>query len=69
MASNSSLLRTLLTWLAVALLAIAALRLAFFLLGLAWSLGVFLLFTVVPLVLVGWLGVKVYRFFTRDPEY
>lgn len=69
MASNSLLLRRLLTWLAVALLAVAALRLAFFLLGVAWQLGVFLLFTVVPVLLVGWLAVKVFRFFTRDPEY
>ena len=64
-----STLGTLLSWFLVALLAIAALKMALWVFGAALGLGTWLLFTVGPVLLVGWLAVKLFRFFTRPAEY
>ena len=61
-----SLLGTLVSWFFVALLAIAALKLAFWVFGAALGIGTWLIFTVGPILLLGWLVVKMVRFFTRD---
>lgn len=66
---NRSLAGKLLTWFLTALLVIAAIKLTFFLLGATMGLVSFLLFTVGPILLVGWLVVKLVGFFTREPEY
>lgn len=63
-----SLLGTLISWFFVALLAIAALKLAFWVFGAALGIGTWLLFTVGPILLVGWLVVKLVRHFSR-PRY
>jgi hypothetical protein len=63
--STDSLAGRLLTYFVVALLAIAALKLAFWVFGVALGIGSFLLFTVGPVLLVGWLAVKLIRFLTR----
>jgi hypothetical protein len=65
--SRDSLAGRLLTYFFIALLAIAALKLAFWVLGVALGIGYFLLVTVVPVLFVGWLVVKIFRFFTRPP--
>lgn len=71
MGSNGerSLLGTLVSWFFVALLAIAALKLAFWVFGAALGLGAWLLFTVGPILLVGWLIVKLVRYLSRPRGY
>lgn len=72
MATNDgerSLLGTIVSWFFVALLAIAALKLAFWVFGAALGVGAWLLFTVGPILLVGWLIVKLVRFLSRPREY
>lgn len=64
---GKSLFKQILTWTVVGILAILALKLVFSLLGLAVGLISFLLFTVGPLLLVGWLAVKAWNAFTKEP--
>lgn len=66
---DKSLLSKMITWFFVALLAIAALKLAFWVFGAALGLGAWLLFTFGPVLLVGWLVVKLYRAMTRPRTY
>ena len=63
-----SLLGTLISWFFVALVAIAALKLAFWVFGAALGFGTWLLFTIGPIVLVGWLVIKLVRYLSR-PRY
>lgn len=67
--NDGSLLGKLITYFFVALLAIAALKLAFWMVGAAVGLGMYLIFTVGPILLVGWLVVKLVRALTRDNRY
>lgn len=60
---------TLLTWLIVAAAAVVAFKLALAVAGALVGLVTFLLFTVLPLAVVGWVIVKLVRFFRRDDEY
>lgn len=72
MATNDgerSLLGTLVSWFLIALLAIAALKLAFWVFGAALGMGAWLIFTVGPILLVGWLVVKLVRWLGRPREY
>lgn len=71
MAGNGerSLLGTVISWFFVALLAIAALKLAFWVFGAALGIGAWLLFTVGPILLVGWLVVKLIRYLGRPRGY
>ena len=72
MATNDngrSLLGTIVSWFFVALLAIAALKLAFWVFGAALGIGTWLLFTLGPILLVGWLIVKLVRFLRQPREY
>ena len=64
-----SLLSTMISWLLVALLAIAALKLAFWVFGAALGIGAWLLFTLGPILLVGWLVVKLVRWLGRPRSY
>ena len=64
-----SLLGTLVSWFFVALLAIAALKLAFWVFGAALGIGTWLIFTVGPILLVGWLIVKIVRHLSRPRAY
>lgn len=70
--NDGTLLGKLITWILMALLAVAALKLAFWLLrmvaglmGAAFGIGSFLLFTLGPIVLVGWLVLKLLRWLSR----
>ena len=64
---DTSLFKQVLTWTVVGILAILALKLLFSLLGIAMGLIGFLLFTVGPILLVGWLAVKAWNAFTKEP--
>jgi hypothetical protein len=64
-----SLLGTLISWFFVALLAIAALKLAFWVFGAALGIGAWLIFTIGPILLVGWLIVKLVRYLSRPRGY
>jgi len=66
---EKSLLGKLLTWFVVALVAMAVLKLAFWVVGVAFGLGAWLLFTFGPILLVGWVVMKIIRSFNRPREY
>ena len=53
-------------WMVIGLVAIVALKVALLLLGAAVGASMFVLFTLGPIVLVGWLVMKLLRFFTRE---
>lgn len=59
--NNGSLLGRMVTWFLVALLAIAALKLAFWVVGAAVGVGIWALVTIGPILLVGWLVMKLLR--------
>ena len=72
MSENKSLLSQIVTWVIIGVVAVVALKLALRLLGFVMGLAgavlgiaVFLMFTVGPILLVGWLGMKAYRGFSR----
>jgi archaellum biogenesis protein FlaJ (TadC family) len=70
MNEDSSLLERMVRWLIFAIIAIAAIKVAFWLAGAVMGLAFFLLFTVVPLAVVGWIIVKLFRvLFRRDDDY
>jgi hypothetical protein len=63
-----TLLGTLVTWMVVAVVAIAVLKLAFWTLGVALGMGVLavsIALRLLPLLIVGWIAVKLYRVFFR----
>lgn len=64
---DKSLLKQALTWIVVGIVAIMAIKLVLGLLGMAFGLISFLLFTVGPIVLVGWLAMKAWKAFTKEP--
>lgn len=66
---NNSLLGTLITWFFVAVLAIALIKLSFWVFGVVLGIGTFLFFTVGPILLVGWLIIKMIRYFQRKDPY
>lgn len=64
--NNKSTIGTLLTWIFTAVLVIVAIKVVFWVLGIALGLGALLLMIamkVLPLLLVGWLALKLYRAF------
>jgi hypothetical protein len=72
MGERKSLLARIVTWTIIGLLAVVAFKLltrllAFVvgLLGVAFGVAMFLLFTVGPLILLGWLAMKVWDAFAR----
>lgn len=74
MGENRSLLGRILTWTVIAIVGVFAIKLAvrllgfvFGLFGIALGLVTFLLFTVGPLVLLGWLMMKAWAAFTKEP--
>lgn len=68
MAENKSLFKQIVTWTLVGIVAVLALKAILGLLGMAFGLVGFLLFTVGPILLLGWLGVKAWNAFTKKPE-
>ncbi|HET6765032.1 MAG TPA: hypothetical protein VFH27_15210 [Longimicrobiaceae bacterium] len=56
-------LETIIKWAIVVVLAVVALKLVFTVLGIAFVLGSFLLFRVLPLLLIVWLMVRLFGWF------
>lgn len=67
MGDNNSLLATLVKWTIIIVIAVVALKLVLGLLGIVMGLAAFLLFTVAPVVLIGWLIMKAWQAFTKEP--
>ncbi len=74
MGESKSLLSRAMTWIIIGVLAVLALKivgklLAFLLgtVGLVFGIVGFLLFTVGPIVLVGWLAMKAWKAFAKEP--
>ncbi len=61
MTEDRSLLSRIVTWTIIGVLAIVALKIVFGLLGFA----AFLVFTVGPIILIGWLAVKAWQAFSQ----
>lgn len=66
MGENTSLLGKVVTWTIIGIGAILALKIAVSLLGMVFGLTVFLLFTVGPILLLGWLAMKAWKAFARE---
>ncbi|HUE96119.1 MAG TPA: hypothetical protein VMN39_05640 [Longimicrobiaceae bacterium] len=66
--SGGSTLGRVVKWLVIGIVAIIALRVGLFLLGAAVKASFFILFTLGPLVLVGWLVMKFLRWISRNPD-
>jgi hypothetical protein len=74
MGTEKSLLSRIATWAVIGILAIIALKivgrlLAFVvgLVGMVFGIAMFLIFTVAPVVLLGWLAMKGWRAFAKEP--
>lgn len=65
MGEKKSLLSRIVTWTVLAILAVIALRLALRLVGAVFGLVAFLLFTIAPLVLIGWIAMKAWKAFSK----
>lgn len=68
MTEKKSLFKQILTWTAVGIVAVLAIKLVLGLMGAAFGLVGFLLFTVGPILLVGWLAVKAWDAFSKEPN-
>lgn len=66
---EKSTLGKLISWFFLALLFIGALKLAFWLVAAAVGFGTWVLFTLGPILLVGWLVLKLLRYFARPRGY
>ena len=58
--------KKLLSWIAIGVVAIVALKVLFALVGFLTGAILFALFTLGPILFLGWLVVKALRYFTRD---
>lgn len=74
MGENKSLLGRIVTWTIIGIVAVLAIKLAIWLLGflmglvgVVFGIAMFLLFTVGPILVVGWLAVKAWSAFTAEP--
>jgi hypothetical protein len=59
--SNNNTFETVLKWIVMVILAIVALKVVVMILGTAFFIGGFLLYRVLPLVLMVWLALKVFE--------
>lgn len=70
--SETSKFEDILKWIVLAILVVVALKVVAWALGLAWVLGGFLLFRVLPLVLLVWVVLKALEWFrgkgTTEPS-
>jgi hypothetical protein len=64
---NGSFLATIIKWAIIIVIAAVALKLVLGLLGIVLGFAAFLLFTVAPIVLLGWLIMKAWQAFTKAP--
>lgn len=66
--SRQSTLGRVVKWLVIGIVAIVAFRVGLFLLGAAVKASFFVLFTLGPIVLVGWLVWRMLRYLGRNSE-
>jgi hypothetical protein len=64
MGDNTSLFARIVTWTIVGIIAVLAIKMVLGLLGVVLGLAGFLLFTVGPILLLGWLAMKAWRAFS-----
>jgi hypothetical protein len=64
---SGSLLGTLFTWVLILILAAIAIRIALWILGVAIGVTAFLLFTLAPLLVIGWIVMKLLQ--SRNTGY
>jgi hypothetical protein len=65
MGESNSLVGRVVTWAIIGLIAILAAKIAFAVLGIVLGFAGFVLFTVAPILLIGWLAAKAWRAFSR----
>lgn len=68
MTEKKSTWKQILTWTAVGIVAVLAIKFVLGLVGAAFGLVGFLLFTVGPILLVGWLALKAWEAFSKKPN-
>jgi hypothetical protein len=64
---SGSLLGTLFTWVLILILAAVAIKIALWILGVAIGVTFFVLFTVAPLLVIGWIVMKILQ--SRSSSY
>lgn len=67
MGDGYSLLASIVKWAIIIVVAVVAIKIALGLLGIVLGLAAFLFFTVLPVLIVGWLIVKAWQMFTNAP--
>lgn len=67
MGDDNSLLASIVKWAIIIVVAVVAIKIALGLLGIVLGLAAFLFFTVLPVLIVGWLLVKAWQMFTKEP--
>lgn len=65
MGEDKSLLASIVKWAIIIVVAVVAIKIALGLLGIVLGFVGFLLFTILPLLVVGWLIVKAWNMFTK----
>lgn len=68
MGESKSLFATIATWALIGIVAVIALKLVLGLVGVVFGFAGFLLFTVAPILLLGWLALKAWQAFARPRE-
>jgi hypothetical protein len=64
---DNSVLASIVKWAIIIVVAVVAIKIALGLLGIVLGLAAFLFFTVLPVLIVGWLIVKAWQMFTKAP--
>lgn len=67
MGDDNSVLASIVKWAIIIVVAVVAIKIALGLLGIVLGLAAFLFFTVLPVLIVGWLIVKAWQMFTKAP--
>ena len=66
--NESSVVGKIVTWFLIGVLAVVALKVGLAIAGVVIGIGFAALFTVGPILLIGWVVVKVLRHLTREPR-
>lgn len=64
--NNESLLKKIGVWMLIGILAIVTLKVGLALAKIALGMVFFVLFTLGPILIIGWLALKALRYFSRD---
>jgi hypothetical protein len=66
--NESGVVGKIFTWFLIGVLAVVALKVGLAIAGFVIGIGFFALFTIGPILLIGWVVVKVLRYLTREPH-